>query len=60
MGNFEVREKKNPLALHCITWSEERAKLWIEKNGDSGMFTDKTLNKDSFCIYKDGKPFPEK
>ena len=49
---YKVVEKKNPLAVHCITWSEERAKLWIETRGDSKMFDDKTLTKDSFKIIK--------
>ena len=47
---YKVVEKNNPLAVHCITWSLERGQQWIEKYGDSGMFTDKTLNKDSFKV----------
>ena len=37
----KVVEKNNPNAVHCYTWS---------KDGDSGMFTDKTLGKDSFVV----------
>lgn len=43
-----VFEKENPLAVHCHTWSEQRCKEWIEKYGDSKMFTNKTLTKASF------------
>lgn len=47
---YKVVEKKNPYAVHCITWSYEQAKKWIEKYGNSGIFTDKTLNVSSFSI----------
>ncbi|WOK01506.1 hypothetical protein [Pseudomonas phage UF_RH7] len=50
MEKYKVVEKKNPLAVHCLTWSKQRAQEWIEKYGDSKMFTDKTLNRDSFTI----------
>lgn len=50
MSDYKVVEKKNKLAVHCITWSKSRAQQWIEKYGDSKMFADKTLNKDSFII----------
>jgi len=46
-----VREKDNSLAVHCITWSKERAQQWIDRYGDSGIFTDKSLTKDSFYIH---------
>lgn len=49
---FKVIEKNNALAVHCITWSRERAQEWIEQYGDSGIFTDKTLRRDSFCIIE--------
>ena len=49
---FKVIEKDNALAVHCITWSRERAQEWIERYGDSGIFTDKTLRRDSFCIIE--------
>ena len=50
MSDYLVVEKNNENAVHCITWSKERAKLWIEKNGDSGRFMDKTLTKESFIV----------
>ena len=50
MADFKVVEKNNPLAVHCLTWSKERGELWIDKYGGSGMFTDKTLNKNSFKV----------
>lgn len=57
MSDFIVREKANPLAIHCITWSMERGLEWIEKYGNSGMFTDKTLTRDSFeVVEKKSKP----
>lgn len=49
---FKVIEKNNALAVHCITWSREQAQEWIERYGDSGIFTDKTLRRDSFCIIE--------
>jgi len=50
MEKWHVVEKSNHNAVHCITWSYDRGLKWIEKNGNSGMFTDKTLNKDSFTV----------
>lgn len=47
---FKVVEKKNRLAVHCIADSYERALAWVEKYGDSKMFMDKTLTKDSFTV----------
>lgn len=52
MNTWKVVEKDNQLAVHCLTWSYERCLLWIEKYGDSGIFTDKTLNKNSFQAVK--------
>lgn len=52
MQNYKVVEKNNHLAVHCLTWSKERGELWIEKYGNSGMFTDKTLTKDSFEVIE--------
>lgn len=52
MSEYKVIEKNNPLAVHCITWSEERGYQWIERYGDSKMFTDKTLTKESFIVVK--------
>lgn len=48
MKDWAVVEKANPLAVHCLTWSKERAEQWIERYGDSKMFMDKTLTRDSF------------
>lgn len=53
MSNFKVVEKDNKLAVHCHTWSKERAEQWIERYGDSKMFTDKTLTKQSFIVVED-------
>jgi len=49
---YKVIEKNNPLAVHCITWSEQRGLEWIERYGNSGMFIDKTLTKESFIVVK--------
>ena len=48
--DWAVVEKANPLAVHCLTWSKERAEAWIEKYGDGKMFMDKSLTKASFEI----------
>ena len=48
--NYHVVEKNNPNALHAICYSRNGAEVWIEKYGDSKMFMDKTLTKDSFTI----------
>lgn len=53
MSNFKVVEKDNKLAVHCHTWSKERAEQWIERYGDSKMFTDKTLTKQSFIVIEE-------
>lgn len=50
--NFKVVEKNDNYAVHCLTWSKERGEEWIEKYGNSEMFTDKTLNKDSFEVIE--------
>ena len=52
MDDFKVVEKENPLAVHCYTWSAERGQAWIEKYGDSKMFMDKTLTRDSFEVVE--------
>ena len=52
---FKVIEKLNPLAIHAHCYSQESAEKWIERYGNSQMFTDKTLTKDSFAIKKDVK-----
>ena len=55
MQNFKVVEKNNPLAVHLLTWSKERGEKWINEMGDSEMFTDKTLTKDSFIVIENKK-----
>ncbi len=49
---YQVIEKDNPLAVHCITWSIERGSKWIARYGDSKMFMDKTLTKESFVVVE--------
>ena len=49
---WHVIEKDNPLAVHCHTWSEQRCKEWIEKYGDSKIFTNKSLTKESFTYVR--------
>lgn len=56
MSNYIVVERENINAVHCITWSLERGKHWIETYGDSGMFMNKTLTKNSFVTIKKGEP----
>lgn len=50
MEKWSVVEKANPLVVHCLTWSKQRAEEWIERYGDSKMFDDKTLTKASFEV----------
>lgn len=52
MSEWKVVEKDNKNAVHCLTWSKERAEYWIKTNGDSGRFMDKTLTKDSFIAVE--------
>lgn len=52
MDKYKVIEKNNPNAVHCYTWSEERGGGWIEKYGDSKMFMDESLNKESFKVVE--------
>lgn len=47
--------EKGTGAVHCLTWSKERAQEWIQRYGDSKMFMDKTLTKDSFEIREPAK-----
>ena len=53
---FKVVKKKNPLAVHCIAHSRERAEHWIKVNAPAyvarGYFMDKTLTADSFTIVE--------
>lgn len=50
--SFKVVEKSNRLAVHACCMSNESALAWIERYGDSGMFIDKTLTKDSFMVIE--------
>lgn len=52
MMEWHVIEKNNPLAVHLHTWSEQRCKEWIEKYGDSKIFMDKSLTKESFTYVR--------
>lgn len=49
---YKVIEKQNKNALHAICYSFDGAIKWIERYGNSKMFMDKTLNKDSFEIIQ--------
>jgi hypothetical protein len=53
---FKVVEKQNPLAVHCIAHTLERAEHWIKVNAPlyaaKGYFMDKTLTGDSFMVIK--------
>lgn len=53
MPNYKVVEKDNHDAVHLITWSKERGEEWIDEYGDSKIFTDKSLTKDSFEVIKE-------
>lgn len=55
MAEFKVVEKENPFAVHCLTWSRQRGEEWIEKYGDSKMFTDKSLTRESFIVVEEKK-----
>lgn len=52
MSRWKVVEKDEPNAVHLYTWSKERCEEWIEEYGDSKMFDDKTLTKDSFMAVE--------
>jgi hypothetical protein len=56
---FKVVEKLNPLAVHCICDTLERAQHWIDVNAPmyvaKGYFMDKTLTADSFTIKTEVK-----
>jgi hypothetical protein len=52
MNGFKVVEKKDQHAVHLITWSKQRGEMWIEKYGDSRIFTDKSLTKESFEVIE--------
>ena len=59
MTTYEIREKKNPLALHGIFGTRERAEnhltnvvpVYVAK----GFFSDKSLRADDFEIVKKEK-----
>lgn len=50
MNSWKVVEKSNNLAVHLLTWSKQRGLDWIKQYGDSKMFMDKSLTKDSFEV----------
>ncbi len=51
---FKIVEKQNPLAVHCICDTLERALHWLHVKAPEyvkrGYFADKTLTADSFTI----------
>ena len=53
---FKIVEKKNPLAVHAICCTRERAERWIAVNAveycRKGYFMDKTLTPDDFTIVE--------
>lgn len=53
---FKVIEKSNPLAVHAVCDSRERAQYWIDVKApeycERGYFSDKTLTPDSFTILE--------
>lgn len=55
-GKFKIAEKKNPLAIHGLFDSRDRAehhlKDVIPEYVKRGYFMDKTLTKDSFEIIE--------
>ena len=56
---FKVIEKQNPLAVHAICDTRERAQFWIDikapEYAAKGYFMDKTLTADSFTIKEQTK-----
>ena len=53
---YNIVEKKNPLALHAICCTKESAEKWIKVNAveycATGYFMDKTLTPDSFIAVE--------
>lgn len=51
---YKIVEKNNPLAVHCICDTLDRAEDWINVKApeycQKGYFMDKTLTPDSFTI----------
>lgn len=45
---YRVVEKDNPLAVHCLTWSAERCRFWIEGNGKQ-YFPDTEFKAQGMC-----------
>jgi hypothetical protein len=56
MTTYKLREKRNPLALHGIFESRERAEHHLTKiipiYVDKGFFSDKSLRADDFEIVE--------
>jgi len=56
MTQYYVVEKKNPLAVHCIADTRERAEYWINNKAPlycaRCYFMDKTLTPESFTIQE--------
>ena len=53
---FKVIEANNPLAVHCIAYTKERAEHWINIKApiyiEKGYFMNKELTKESFKIIE--------
>lgn len=49
VSKVRVVEVNNKNSVHCLTWSVERAKHWIETINLS-FLSDKTLTRDSFKV----------
>lgn len=51
MGKVKVIDRRNENVCYVVTWSEKRAKEWIEYySARMHIFTDKTLTKEDFKI----------
>jgi hypothetical protein len=54
---YYIIEKNNPLAVHAICDSLERAQHWLDFNApmycECGYFMDKTLTPESFTIREE-------
>jgi len=53
---YKIVEKSNPLAVHCLCDSLERAQHWVDVKAVEyclkGYFMDKTLTSESFMIVE--------
>lgn len=53
---FKIVEKANPLAVHCLCDTLERAQHWLivkaEEYYSKGYFMDKTLTPESFTFVE--------